>query len=82
MSQSCLAAALAVIASIVALPAAAQMAGSDVDARPDPAVVCHVGIYRLDDGSWVDVAPQASSGLRWRRLDGATARMTLDGQGR
>ena len=82
MSQSCLAAALAIIASIVALPAAAQMAGSDVDARPDPAVVCHVGVYRLDDGSWVDVAPQASSGLRWRRLDGATARMTLDGQGR
>ncbi|WP_312084427.1 CocE/NonD family hydrolase [Brevundimonas sp.] len=81
MPQSCLAAALALIMSIVALPARAQAPGADVDERPDPAVVCHVGVYRLDDGSWVDVAPLANKGLRWRRLDGTTARMLLGAQG-
>jgi pimeloyl-ACP methyl ester carboxylesterase len=44
-------------------------------------VACHVGVYRLDDGSWVDVAPLVNKGLRWRRLDGSTARMTLDNDG-
>lgn len=82
MSQSWLAASLTIALSVVALPAMAQMPGSDVDARPDPAVTCHVGVYRLDDGSWVDVAPLVNQGLRWRRLDGSTARMTLDAEGR
>jgi len=81
VSQTWLAAALTLIVSVVALPATSQIAGGDVDARPDPAVVCHVGVYRLDDGSWVDVAPLASKGLRWRRLDGSTARMMPDAQG-
>lgn len=80
MSQSWLAA-FALIVPLVAFPATAQVAGSDVDARPDPAVVCHVGVYQLEDGSWLDVAPQVDKGLRWRRLDGATAKMTLDVEG-
>jgi dienelactone hydrolase len=75
-------AALALAASIVASPALAQLPGADVDARPDPAAACHIGLYRLDDGSWVDVAPLVSRGLRWRRLDGATAKMTLGADGR
>ena len=83
MSHSRLAvAALALAASIVASPALAQLPGVDVGARPDPAAACHVGLYRLDDGSWVDVAPLANRGLRWRRLDGATAKMTLGADGR
>lgn len=82
MSQSWLSSALAIAASLLALPAMAQAPGADVDARPDPAVTCHVGVYRLDDGSWVDVAPLASRGLRWRRLDGSTARMTLNAERR
>ena len=82
MSHPRLAAALAFVLSIAASPALAQLPGADVAARPDPAVTCHVGLYRLDDGSWVDVAPLVSRGLRWRRLDGATARMTLDAEGR
>lgn len=45
-------------------------------------MTCHVGVYRLDDGGWVDVAPLANQGLRWRRLDGSTARMTLNDDGR
>lgn len=79
---SFLLAAVLAAASFVALPAGAQFPGADVDSRPDPAMVCHVGVYRLDDGSWVDVAPLVNTGLRWRRLDGATARMTLDDEGR
>lgn len=77
----CLPAALALATFAVALPAAAQLPGADVDARPDPAMVCHVGVYRLDDGSWVDVAPNVNTGLRWRRLDGASSRMILNADG-
>lgn len=75
VSQSWLASTLAFIIFSAAFPAAAQLPGADVDARPDPAVACHVGIYRLEDGSWVDVAPLESRGLRWRRLDGTSAKM-------
>jgi hypothetical protein len=72
---------LALALSLLAAPAVAQLPGADVDARPDPATVCHVGVYRLDDGSWIDVAPLPERGLRWRRLDGASARMTLNADG-
>lgn len=81
MSQSRLLATLAAAASIAASPALAQSPGSDVDARPDPAVACHVGLYRLDDGRWLDVAPVVDRGLRWRQLDGSSARMILDAEG-
>ena len=67
--------------SLLASPALAQLPGADVDARPDPATVCHVGVYRLDDGGWVDIAPLPERGLRWRRLDGSTARITLNADG-
>ncbi|WP_395649590.1 alpha/beta hydrolase family protein [Brevundimonas sp.] len=76
-----LAAALAAAVSLVALPAMAQLPGADVGARPDPAAVCHVGVYRLDDGSWVDLAPNVNTGLRWRRLDGSTSRMIRNADG-
>ena len=33
---------------------------------------CHVGSYRLADGSLVDIAPSDSGILRWRRFDGET----------
>lgn len=82
MSQSWFAAAVAIAASVLAFPAMAQLPGADVNARPDPAVACHVGVYRLDDGSWIDVAPMVSTGLRWRRPDGARAKMILNAEGR
>lgn len=72
---------LAIVLSILANPAMAQAPGADVDARPDPAVACHVGVYRLEDGSWVDVAPLETRGLRWLRLDGSTGKMTVDAEG-
>ena len=81
MPHPWLATALTAALSLLAVPAMAQLPGADVDARPDPATVCHVGVYRLEDGSWVDVAPLPDRGLRWRRLDGSTARMTLAADG-
>ncbi|MGH7026907.1 alpha/beta hydrolase family protein [Brevundimonas sp.] len=81
MSRSWFTIALAIAASALAAPALAQFPGDDADARPDPAAVCHVGLYRLKHGGWVDVAPIAGKGLRWRRLDGSTARMTQDAEG-
>ncbi len=82
VSHPWLAASLAVAASVIALPAMAQLPGADVDVRPDPTMSCHVGIYRLGDGSWVDVAPLENEGLQWLRLDGSTARMAPDNEGR
>lgn len=81
MSQSWLAALLSV-AILTASPAKSQIAGGDVDAKPDPTTACYVGLYRLEDASWVDIAPLADTGLRWRRLDGSTAKMVRDAQGR
>jgi len=33
---------------------------------------CHIGSYRLADGSTIDIAPDDPGALRWRRLDGST----------
>jgi len=41
-------------------------------ARADPVGDCHIGAYRLADGSVVDVAPSEGDTLRWRRFDGTT----------
>jgi pimeloyl-ACP methyl ester carboxylesterase len=37
-----------------------------------PASDCHIGVYRLADGSLVDVGPTDDGQLRWRRFDGVT----------
>lgn len=79
--SAALAAVLAAVVAATAVPATAQVPGADVEARPDPAVACHVGVYRLEDGSWVDVAPLVNKGLRWRRLDGSGGRLSLNDQG-
>ncbi|HEU4530128.1 MAG TPA: hypothetical protein VFR59_03050, partial [Steroidobacteraceae bacterium] len=42
---------------------------------------CHVGSYRLKDGSLVDVAP-AGDALRWRRFDGSTGALRRDENGK
>lgn len=44
----------------------------------EPPGRCHVGVYRLSDGSLVDIAPVDSS-LRWRRMDGVTGKLTPKG---
>lgn len=40
-----------------------------------PVVDCHVGAYRLQDGSSLDIAPSEGDALRWRRIDGATGKL-------
>ncbi|HEY9110942.1 MAG TPA: alpha/beta hydrolase [Rhodanobacteraceae bacterium] len=42
---------------------------------------CHVGAYRLTDGSVVDVGPSDDSHLRWRREDGTTGLLTSRADG-
>jgi hypothetical protein len=41
-----------------------------------PVVDCHVGAYRLTDGSSLDIAPSDDGTLRWRRIDGTTGKLT------
>lgn len=82
MSKIRLAAILTFAACLFAASSHAERPGADVGARPDPSVACHVGLYQLDDKSWLDVAPLESEGLRWLRLDGSTGRMTREADGR
>lgn len=42
---------------------------------------CHVGAYRLADGSVLDVGPSGGSHLRWRREDGTTGLLTSRADG-
>lgn len=49
--------------ALLALPSAAAAADT---------ADCHVGSYRLADGSAVDIAPSVGDTLRWRRFDGTT----------
>ena len=42
---------------------------------------CHVGAYRLADGSVVDVGPSDGAHLRWRREDGTTGLLTSHADG-
>jgi len=48
----------------------------------DPAEDCHVGSYRLDDGSDVDIGNADDGKLRWRRKDGTTGALTRSPDGR
>lgn len=81
MSRVWLATILSLALSVAAFPAIGQVPGADVNALPDPTMTCHVGVYRLADGTWVDVAPIVDKGLRWRRLDGEAAKMSLNAEG-
>jgi uncharacterized protein len=46
-----------------------------VPAVAEPALSCHVGTYRLVDGSVVDIAPGARDTLRWLLLTGETGQL-------
>jgi len=45
-------------------------------------VDCHIGSYRLADGSFVDIAPLDDGALRWRRFDGSTGALRKDAGGK
>lgn len=68
---------------IIAALAAASFAPAAQAATPSSPSQgsCHVGVYRLADGSIVDIAPTDDDRLRWRLLDGAFGRLkpTADG---
>ncbi|HWD28416.1 MAG TPA: alpha/beta hydrolase [Rhizomicrobium sp.] len=46
-----------------------------------PAAHCHVGGYRLQDGSLIDIAPSEGDSLRWRRFDGTTGALKQGSDG-
>ncbi|HEX6833838.1 MAG TPA: alpha/beta hydrolase [Rudaea sp.] len=50
-------------------------------AASEPAQDCHVGSYRLDDGSDVDIAPSENDTLRWRKFDGTTGALHRQSDG-
>ena len=52
---------------LLAGPSGPACAASDKD--------CHIGSYRLNDGSTVDVAPSVDDTLRWRLLSGETGQL-------
>jgi uncharacterized protein len=66
---------------------AAAVAGGWWYSRPaykpvDPALACLVGLYRLDDGRLVDLAPLTNTdALRWRLLDGRSGRIARNEAG-
>ncbi len=62
--------------------AVAQILGFTSSAYAADTVHCHVGIYRLSDGSVVDVADSSDNTLRWRRIDGETGLLTRIDDGR
>lgn len=43
---------------------------------------CHIGSYRLADGSFVDIAPLDDGALRWRRFDGTTGALQKGADGK
>ena len=47
----------------------------------DPSQDCHIGIYRLQDGTFVDIGAADGGHLRWRRTDGTTGQLTADKDG-
>lgn len=69
---------------VLSLLAAAVMAGAaTAPARAASSVGdCHVGAYRLADGSLVDLAPSDGADLRWRRFDGSTGALREASDGR
>lgn len=60
----------------VYLAIAALAAGEGAAHAADVPLDCHIGLYRLADGSEVDVGAGEGAHLRWRRKDGVTGELT------
>ncbi|MFA5503715.1 MAG: hypothetical protein WDA35_05000, partial [Bacilli bacterium] len=67
----------AALALGLAAPLSAHTAGGA--ASPDP---CHVGVYRLASGGWVDVGTTSDGGMRWRLPDGRTGLLRVAAEGK
>lgn len=66
---------LLVVVAVVATP------GGVARAADDPARDCHLGAYRLADGSLVDIGATDGPQLRWRREDGTSGALTRQAGG-
>ena len=62
----------------IGLLAAVVCARGEATRAGDGKLDCHVGIYQLRDGGFVDVAAIGDNHLRWRRKDGTTGQLTAD----
>jgi uncharacterized protein len=62
-------AALLLVAMAVTATGCAKTAKPSADA-------CHMGLYRMADGSILDLTPTTDGPLRWRRMDGTTGRLS------
>jgi len=67
----------AILLGFETCPVAAATEAGHVD-RPG---ACAIGLYRLADGSNVDLGRSAGDDLRWRRTDGRTGRLRLGNDG-
>lgn len=63
------------LAAIVALGGLSGAANAQA-----PDLACHIGVYRLADGSLLDLG-RTDGGLRWRRMDGETGRLLPEKDG-
>ena len=59
----------------------ATFAGGTARAADASVGNCHVGAYRLANGSVVDIGPSEGAHLRWRRDDGTTGQLTSQADG-
>lgn len=69
---------------VIALAPCAWMPAASADEAPakDTAGNCHIGSYRLRDGSVVDIGASDGARLRWRRMDGTTGALAETAGGR
>jgi len=66
----------------VALFPFAAPGGQGIAPAKEGAGACHVGSYRLSDGSEVDIGNADDGKLRWRRKDGTTGALSRSPDGR
>ena len=71
------AAILLALGSVVPVDAQVSPSGQAPASAP-----CEVGSYLMADGTSLDIGPGVDGQLRWRRTDGSTGALTLQGNGR
>lgn len=72
----------ALFITVLALPGFGSAFAADETQAEDTAGNCHIGSYRLHDGSVVDIGATDGAGLRWRREDGTSGALAEGADGR
>lgn len=65
----------------LALALAAPLSAHTAEGATSPDL-CHVGVYRLASGGWVDVGTTSDGGMRWRLPDGRTGLLRVAAEGK